>query len=173
MFIFKCGTLMLCALVATTVHAEDIGTPISNSDLSSWDISIGPDGDGLPQGSGTVAGGATVFMQQCAACHGATGTEGPADPLVGGHGTLTSDAPVKTVGSYWPHATTLFDYVRRAMPYFSPGSLEDDDVYAVTAYLLNLNDIVDDGVELDAQSLPLVQMPNRDGFVSWWPDKPE
>ena len=172
MYISKCAMLILCTLVASTVRAENIGTPISNSDLSSWDISIGPDGEGLPEGSGTVSGGETVYMQQCAACHGVTGTEGPADPLVGGHGTLISDAPVKTVGSYWPYATTLFDYVRRAMPYYSPGSLKDDDVYAVTAYLLNLNGIIDDSAELNAQSLPLVQMPNKDGFISWWPDKP-
>jgi len=164
--------LMAATGLAGAGFAESLGEPVSESDLAAWDISIGPDGVGLPGGKGSVAEGAVVWTEQCAACHGETGIEGPADVLVGGIGTLASDAPVKTVGSYWPYATGLFDYIRRAMPYSAPRSLSDGEVYAVTAYLLHLNDILQDDAVLDAETLPAVTMPNSDGFIAYWPKAP-
>jgi cytochrome c len=140
--------------------------------MARWDISIAPNGDGLPAGSGSVRQGEGVYAQKCASCHGVKGAGKPADALVGGRGTLASDTPLRTVGSYWPYATTLFDYVRRAMPLTSPLSLTNDEVYAVTAYLLNLNGIVPEDATMDARTLPQVRMPNRDGFIKDWPRLP-
>jgi len=145
-----------------------LGVALQPDALAAWDISIPPSGAGLPAGSGSVKQGALVFQQKCAACHGVDGTGKPADALVGGRGTLATKAPVRTVGSYWPYATTLFDYVRRAMPITNPLSLTNDEVYAVTAYVLNLNGIVDADATLDAQALPKISMPNRDGFIDEW-----
>jgi cytochrome c len=109
-----------------------------------------------------------VYEQKCAVCHGAKGVGKPADPLAGGRGTLASKTPLRTVGSYWPHATTLFDYVRRAMPITNPLSLTNDEVYAVSAYVLYLNGIVSEDAQMNAQTLPQVKMPNRDGFIDDW-----
>jgi cytochrome c len=144
----------------------DIGTPLTGQDLAAWNIDIAPNGRGLPAGSGDVATGAHIFAEKCAACHGAQGQGGLGDQLIGGQGTLTSAKPKRTVGSYWPYATTLFDYIRRAMPYNAPESLSADEVYAVSAFLLNQNGIVPANTRLDAASLPRVVMPNRDGFVA-------
>ncbi len=130
------------------------------------DVSVGPDGTGLPPGSGTPKQGAEVYTTKCIACHGPEGANGVNDRLVGGQGSLKSAAPVKTIGSYWPYATTVFDYVRRAMPYPAPHSLSDAEVYAVTAYLLHLNGIIGADDVMDATSLPKVKMPNRSGFNS-------
>ena len=130
------------------------------------DVSIGPDGAGLPPGSGTATQGAEVYKTKCIACHGPEGANGVNDRLAGGQGTLKSATPVKTIGSYWPYATTVFDYVRRAMPYPAPHSLSDGEVYAVTAYLLHLNGIIGADDAMDATSLPKVKMPNRGGFSS-------
>lgn len=129
-----------------------------------WDIDVSPDGENLPAGSGSVAAGKQIYEQQCIACHGPTGQEGPMDRLAGGQGSLNTPKPVKTVGSYWPYATTLFDYIHRAMPFIAPQSLSADEVYAVTAYVLNLNGIVPDDAVLDKESLAAIRMPNRDGF---------
>ena len=129
------------------------------------DISIGPDGAGLPPGAGTPKQGAEVFVAKCAACHGPQGANGIHDRLVGGQGTLASATPVKTVRSYWPYATTVFDFVPRAMPYPTPHSLSDPETYAVTAYLLYLNGIIGPDDTMDAATLPKVKMPNRDGFI--------
>ena len=115
-----------------------------------------------------------MYKAKCLSCHGEGGTsgEGLADPLVGGTGSLASGQPVKTVGSYWPYATTLFDYIRRAMPYDAPLSLTDDEVYAVSAYVLWLNDgIVAEDLVLDAETLPAIKMPNREGFIPYWPPR--
>ncbi|CAL8977846.1 Thiosulfate dehydrogenase [Rhodoplanes serenus] len=150
---------------AASAGALEFGRPASPDEIALWDIDVSPDGRGLPKGSGTVARGKAVYAEQCAACHGTDGTGGLKDRLVGGQGTLASDKPVKTVGSYWPYATTLFDYVRRAMPYQAPGTLGVDDTYAVSAYILSLNGIVAGDATLDQASLPRVVMPNRDGFV--------
>jgi S-disulfanyl-L-cysteine oxidoreductase SoxD len=147
-------------------QSPNLGKPISPEDLAAWDISIGPDGAGLPPGSGTAKQGEAVFTAKCQACHGAKGAGQPNDRLVGGQGSLPGDKPaIKTVGSFWPYATTLFDYVRRAMPYVESKSLSPDETYAVVAYVLNLNGVVGDTDVINAQTLPNVKMPNRDGFI--------
>ena len=142
-----------------------LGVPATAVDIVSMDISIGPDGAGLPPGSGTPKQGAEVYAAKCIACHGPEGANGINDRLVGGQGTLASATPLKTIGSYWPYATTVFDFVRRAMPYPAPHSLSDAETYAVTAYLLHLNGIIGPDDVMDAESLPKVKMPNRDGFI--------
>ncbi len=143
-----------------------LGVPVSDAEIAAIDVSIGPDGAGLPPGSGTPKQGAEVYSTKCIACHGPEGANGVNDRLVGGQGTLTSATPLKTIGSYWPYATTVFDYVRRAMPYPAPHSLSDTEAYAVTAYLLHLNGIIGADDVMDAASLPKVKMPNRAGFSS-------
>jgi len=149
-----------------SAQTPQFGQPIAPADIAPWDISIGPDGAGLPAGRGSVKDGEAVYVAKCQSCHGDKGAGKPNDQLVGGFGTISSDKPaVKTVGSYWPYATTLFDYVRRAMPFSESKSLTADEVYAVSAYILHLNNIVGPDAVLDAQSLPKIQMPNRDGFV--------
>lgn len=152
--------------LAIAQESPRLGVPATPEQIAGWDISVGPDGVGLPAGQGTVAAGKAVYEQKCLACHGVAGAGQPNDRLAGGHGTLKSAAPVRTVGSYWPYATTLFDYIRRAMPFFEPQSLGNDDVYALTAYLLYLNDVVDEGAVMNAATLPKIEMPNRDNFVS-------
>jgi mono/diheme cytochrome c family protein len=142
-----------------------LGRPATSAEIAAIDISIPPSGKGLPAGSGNANTGAAVYAQKCASCHGAEGNGKPADKLVGGIGSLDSATPAKSVGSFWPYATTLFDYVRRSMPLNAPMTLTDDEVYAVTAYVLFLNGIVAQQQTMDAQSLPRVRMPNRDGFV--------
>jgi len=161
---------LLLALVSpvSAQQSPNLGKPISPEDLASWDISIGPDGAGLPPGSGTVKQGEAVYMAKCQACHGEKGAGTPNDRLVGGQGSLPGEKPaVKTVGSYWPYATTLFDYIRRAMPFNESKSLTNDEVYGVVAYLLNLNGVIPEGETMNAQSLPKVAMPNRDGFITF------
>ena len=155
----------------STGKAPAFGSPVGAEELARWDLSIPPSGAGLPSGGGTARQGVLVYEQKCLACHGAKGAGKPADALAGGIGSLASKAPVRTVGSYWPYATTLFDYVRRAMPLNNPLSLTDDEVYAVSAYVLFLNGIVGEDAAMNAQTLPQVKMPNRDGFVSDWPPR--
>ena len=147
-----------------------LGVPATAAQIESADVSIGPDGAGLPPGSGTPAQGETIFNTKCIACH-AQGSGTVNDQLVGGQGTLTSTTPIKTIGSYWPYATTVFDYVRRAMPYPTPHSLNDQEVYALTAYLLSLNGIIAKDAVMDAKTLPLVKMPNRGNFILSFPDR--
>jgi mono/diheme cytochrome c family protein len=148
-----------------------LGVPASADDIAAIDVSIGPDGADLPPGSGTPKQGADVYTAKCIVCHGPEGANGVNDRLVGGQGSLKSATALKTIGSYWPYATTVFDYVRRAMPYPAPHSLSDAEAYAVTAYLLHLNGIIGADDVIDATSLPKVKMPNRDGFTS--ADKPK
>jgi cytochrome c len=164
LILIAAAALVACAVPATSPKAA-FGTAVSKEEVARWDISIPPSGAGLPAGSGTARQGAQVYEQKCLACHGVKGAGKPADPLVGGIGTLGTKTPVRTVGSYWPYATTLFDYVRRAMPITNPLSLSDDEAYAVSAYVLALNGIVGEDATMNAQTLPLVKMPNRDGFV--------
>ena len=161
-------------LVTGQVFAAEgpaLGEAVSAEELAMADYTVLPDGNGLPAGAGNAEMGATVYKQNCLACHGEGGTDGLNDRLVGGHGSLTSDSPVKTVGSFWPYATTLFDYVRRAMPFQTPGSLTNDEIYSVTAYILFLNGVVEEDAEMNAKTLPSVIMPNRDNFV--WDYSPE
>ena len=155
---------------STTALAEGpgLGRLAAPDEIASWDISIGPDGAGLPPGRGTPKQGETVYAEKCVACHGEKGAGKPNDPLVGGRGSLSGDqAPAKTVGSFWPYATTLFDYIRRAMPLNAAKLLSDDEFYAVSAYILQLNGIIGEADAMDAQTLPQVQMPNRGGFINF------
>ena len=143
------------------------GNPATPEEVAGWDIDVAADGTGLPPGSGSVAMGKELYDRLGATCHGAMGEGGEGGPpLVGGIGSLDTDAPVKTVGSYWPYAPTLFDYIRRAMPADNPQSLAPDEVYALCAYLLYLNGIVPEDAVMDARSLPVVVMPNHAGFTS-------
>ncbi len=159
---------LVLAASASAVLAQQLGVgrEATVAEIKAWDIAVRPDGKGLPVGKGTAARGETIFQTQCATCHGEFGEgKGRWPELAGGHGTLKADRPFKTIGSYWPYATTVFDYVRRAMPFGNAQSLSDDDLYAVTAYLLSLNDIVKDpNFELSEKTLPAVKMPNADGF---------
>jgi len=141
------------------------GRPATAAQLAAWDIDVAPDGKNLPAGSGSVAKGREVYNTQCIACHGAKGEGGIGDKLAGGQGTLATPAPVKTVGSYWPYATTLFDYIRRAMPLNAPQSLSTEEVYAVSGYVLFLNGLVNENAVIDAHTLANLKMPNRNGFI--------
>ena len=141
------------------------GVAVSADEIARWDISIPPSGAGLPKGGGSAREGLKVYEAKCQSCHGAKGIGKPADPLVGGIGSLATKTPLRTVGSFWPYATTLFDYTRRAMPITNPLSLSDDEAYSVTAYMLYLNGIIGESAKMNAQTLPQVKMPNRDGFI--------
>lgn len=152
-------------LLALAAAAPRLGQPADSATVAAWDSSIPPDGKGLPPGRGSVSEGLAIYTQKCAMCHGLKGEGKPADQLTGGVGTLSSAAPVKTVASYWPYATTLFDYIRRAMPVTAPRSLSDHESYALVAYILSIDGIVKKNAVMDAKSLPKVKMPNRDGFI--------
>jgi cytochrome c len=165
--------LALAALVAiagAATAAEErsphLGRPATAEEIARNDISIDPMGANLPPGSGSVAQGAATFAAKCAVCHGANGQNGPMDRLTGGVGSITTKTPIMTVASYWPYATTLFDYIRRAMPLTAPRSLTNDEAYSLAAYVLSVDGIVPKDAVLDAKSLPKVQMPNRNGFIS-------
>ena len=167
-------------LVMAFAHAADaaparygFGRPATAQEIAGWDIDVRPDGRGLPDGRGSVAEGQAIYDAKCASCHGTFGEgEGRFPKLVGGMGTLKLDRPELTVGSYWPFAPTLWDYINRAMPMQAPRSLSADDVYALTAYILNLNDIVPSEFVADRESLPKVKMPNRDNFL-WTDPRPD
>jgi S-disulfanyl-L-cysteine oxidoreductase SoxD len=158
--------VLLAMPLLARAESTGLGRLATPEEIAAWDIGIGPDGVGLPTGSGTARQGAAVFAAECAGCHGEKGAGKPNDQLVGGIGSLGGEQPpIKTVGSFWPYATTVFDYVRRAMPLDASKSLSADEVYAVTAYLLRLNGIIGEGDVIDAATLPNVKMPNRDGFI--------
>jgi mono/diheme cytochrome c family protein len=162
--------LLACLLlIPTAAHAQTrplgLGHVARTDAINLIDIDVLPDGQGLPPGSGAADAGRAVYLARCSACHGPTGTEGPNDLLVGGQGSLPTARPLKTVGSLWPYATTLWDYINRAMPFAEPRSLSADDVYAVTAYVLFLNGIVTEHQVISQSTLPDVMMPNRNGFV--------
>jgi cytochrome c len=162
------SALALIPAVAVAADGPNLGRVATPEEIAAWDVSIGPDGVGLPPGSGTPKQGETVYLAKCIACHGEKGAGKPNDQLVGGQGTLPGDKPpVKTVGSFWPYATTIFDYVRRAMPYNESKMLTNDEIYAVVAYILQLNGVVGENDTIDARTLPKVLMPNRDGFVTF------
>lgn len=167
-----CGILLAAMPVAGSAEQAGYygyGESPTDEQIAAWDIDIRPDGKGLPEGSGTVDEGMAVYETHCASCHGAFGEGmGRYPKLAGGDGSLAEDRPEKTVGSYWPYASTLWDYIHRAMPFFAPQSMSDDQVYALTAYVLNLNYIVDGDFVANKETLPKVEMPNRDGFI--WDD---
>jgi cytochrome c len=158
------GLLLLCGAAHAAPYG--IGTPASPAQIAGWNIDIAPDGKNLPAGEGTIAAGKAIYETQCASCHGARGEGGIGDRLAGGMGTLADQKPIKTVGSFWPYATTLYDYIRRAMPLTAPQSLSNDELYAVTGYVLSLNGLWPGDQKVDATTLMGIRMPNRDGFVS-------
>ena len=169
---FERAALIALALAATAAPAPGaeppygLGQRATPGQIAGWDIDVRADGAGLPPGRGGVRQGRAIYAEKCAACHGAQGEGKPMDALAGGVGSLATANPVRTVGSYWPYATTLFDFIRRAMPFDAPQSLTPDQVYAVSAYVLYLNRIVPESTVLDARTLPRVRMPNRNGFTS-------
>jgi mono/diheme cytochrome c family protein len=163
------AVLLACPALGSMARQESmtrkgLGRIATEAEIRAWDIEVAPDGAGLPAGRGTVRQGARTYAANCAMCHGATGIEGPADKLAGGQGTLRDASPMKTVGSYWPYATTLYDYIYRAMPPAAPQSLSADEVYGLVAWILYRNGILNEQGSLDAKTLPSIQMPNRDGF---------
>ncbi len=173
MFTRKTVAAFALLAMAGTVLAEGpgLGKPISAADLAPWDISIMPDGSGLPPGSGTAAQGAQIYAQKCVACHGEKGAGGSASGLLPRGPISSINGGEKTIGNFWPYASTLFDYIRRAMPWQAPKSLTSDEVYALTAYILALNKVIEEGAGLDAGTLAKIRMPNRDGFIIRFPDR--
>src|SRR6476619_6207196 len=168
------GAFVAVACLATFVHVAHaeatlhygFGGPASAAEIAGWDLDVRPDGTGLPEGHGSVADGQKIYDAKCASCHGTFGESTDYMAIAGGVGTLTADPPTRTTGSKLNYATTLFDYIRRAMPFNAPKSLSNDEVYALTAYVLNLNDILPADVVLDRKALVAVRMPNRDGFTT-------
>ncbi|MGE0486578.1 MAG: c-type cytochrome [Gammaproteobacteria bacterium] len=150
---------------AQTGAGPGLGMPLATATAARADDIVWPDGRGLPRGHGDVASGRAVYESRCLGCHGRDGRGGPGGELAGGNPDLTAAQPDQTIGTYWPYATTLFDFVRRAMPLDAPWSLSDDEVYAVVAYLLHLNDLLAADARLDARALAALRMPNRAGFV--------
>ena len=156
------------------VQSLKLGKPISEADIKAWDISVLPDGTNLPAGSGTSAQGAKIYAEKCVACHAEGGKGGGAPgagPLVGGAPLTNGIETAKTIANYYAYATTVFDYIRRAMPYNAPRSLADSEVYALTAYILALNKLIGENDVMDAKTLPQVKMPNRDNFILPYPDR--
>jgi len=161
--------MLLAAAGASPVAAQmptyGVGRAPTAEEVKDWDLTIPADGQGLPPGSGTAALGKAIYAERCASCHGETGEDAKYSRLVGGHGSLATAEPIRTIGSFWQYATTLWSYIRRAQPFDEPGSLTADQVYAVSAYLLHLNGIIGEQDVMDAKTLPLVKMPNQGGFV--------
>jgi S-disulfanyl-L-cysteine oxidoreductase SoxD len=169
-----CAVIFVFVAVSSAALGQtpNLGKPINPADIAAWDISILPDGTGLPPGSGTPAQGASVYVQKCLMCHGVDGKGGPNNALIGNPPLTDRERdPVKTIANYWPYATTIFDFIRRTMPWQQPRSLTNDEVYALTAYILSLNKLIGENDTMNAQTLPKVRMPNRDGFIVRYPDK--
>lgn len=172
----RCCSMRLLAIVlacsGTGVLAEGprLGQALTPNEAAATSIHVFPDGKGLPPGSGNAKDGKKLYEEKCASCHGQNGIGGSAEELQG-RSPLSGEHPDKTIGNYWPYATTVFDYIRRAMPINAPRSLDNDQVYALTAYLLFINGIISESAEINAQTLPSVRMPNRDGFIRMWPEK--
>jgi hypothetical protein len=165
---WKLSLLLLTSAVMLAAQSPKygVGRPATPDQIRDLGPAIAADGGGLPEGSGTVAAGRELFGAKCSRCHGEKAEGGIGPPLVGGQGTLRSAKPLKTVGSFWPYPTTVWDYINRAMPFDQPGLLKPPEVYALVAFILNLNGIIGNNDVMDAKSLPKVKMPNRDGFVS-------
>jgi S-disulfanyl-L-cysteine oxidoreductase SoxD len=164
---------LLLALVANAAVAAgpNLGKPLTAAELAAWDISIQPDGTGLPPGSGTPAQGAKIYAQKCALCHGENGKGGTSAALVGGAPLTGGIETTKTIANFWGYSTTVFDFIRRAMPWQQPRTLSNDEVYALTAYVLSLNKLIGENDAMNADTLPKVKMPNRDGFIIRFPDR--
>ncbi|MDP2284232.1 MAG: cytochrome c [Pseudohongiella sp.] len=161
---FTLGVASIGLAADAPANPVALGSPVTEAQLADWDLIVAPDGHNLPEGSGTAVQGQAVYQQKCAACHGAAGEGASGSPALVG-GSVSTTPPLLTVGSYWPHASTLFDYVRRAMPPTAPKSLSNTEVYQVTAYVLHLHGVIAENFVLDKNTLPAVQMPNRDGFI--------
>src|SRR4051812_48728905 len=173
MYMRKLLVLGFSAIVISGVllaQGPKLGKPVSEADVAGWDVNVLPDGTGLPAGGGTPAEGARIYTVKCAGCHGQEGKGGTNSKLVGGDRIKTIDAE-KTIANFWPYSTTVFDYIRRTMPWRQPRSLTNDEVYALTAYILSLNKIIGANDTMNVQTLPKVRMPNRDGFIIRFPDK--
>ncbi len=155
---------------ALNPQSPKLGKPITPAEIAAWDIGILPDGSGLPPGAGTSAEGARIYAARCSACHGPEGKGGASARLAGGEPVKNMETE-KTIANFWPFATTLFDYIRRAMPWQQPRSLTNQEVYSLTAYILSLNKIIGESDAMNAQTLPKVRMPNRDGFIVRFPDR--
>jgi len=159
---------------SVAAQSPKLGKPISEADIKQWDIAVLPDGTNLPPGSGVAAQGAKIYAEKCIACHADNGRGGAspgAGPLVGGPPLTNGIDTLKTIGNYYAYPTTVFDYIRRAMPFNMPRSLTDDEVYALTAYILSLNKLISDNDVMDAKTLPQVKMPNRDNYIIPYPDR--
>jgi cytochrome c len=170
--IFSAALLSAMMTGASLAETPNLGKPIDEAAIAAWDISILPDGTGLPKGSGTPAQGAVIYAEKCALCHGDNGKGGgPAAALVSDNVIAGISASQKTIKNFWPYATTIFDFIRRAMPFQTPRSLTDDEVYALTAYILAENKLVGANDMMNAQTLPKVKMPNRDNFIIRFPDR--
>lgn len=166
MFIFRLSLLLISFNGLATELSPNLGRPASAQLIKQWNMDIFPDGKGLPKGQGNAIEGKTVYEKHCLLCHGLEGTGDSADELAGAMHSLTDQPPDKTIGNYWPFATTLFDFTRRAMPLNNPGKLDNNALYAVTAYLLYLNHIIDINLMINATNLPKINMPNRHGFIN-------
>ena len=153
-------------LVVSSQEGVKLGVPISEEDLTQFDLIAGPDGSGFPPGSGTARQGKEVYDRNCAVCHGPNGEGTSGNTIIVGGDMQSEGPPLRTVGSYWPHASTLFDFIRRAMPAIAPKSLTNQQVYQVTAYVLYMNNIIAQDTEIDATNLSDIEMPNADGFIN-------
>ena len=175
MYMRKLGRYVVVFTIAIGASAAfaqgpNLGKPLNPAEIAAWDINILPDGTGLPPGSGTPADGARIYAAKCQVCHGENGKGAANARLVGGDPIKDMESE-KTIANFWPFATTLFDYIRRAMPWRQPRSLSDNEVYALTSYILSLNKIIGENETMNAQTLPKVRMPNRDGFIIRFPDR--
>jgi len=170
----RSAAVLLAFALASGIAIADgpgLGQPVTESDIKPWDISILPDGTGLPGGSGTPAQGARIYAQKCALCHGENGKGGAFAAVVGGRPLTEGIETVKTIANFWAYSTTVFDFIRRAMPWQQPRTLSNDEVYALTAYILALNKLIGENESMSAATLPRVRMPNRDGFIIRFPDR--
>ncbi len=163
--------LALAGCTAASAQTPRLGQPISEADIRGWDIGVAPSGAGLPPGSGTAARGAAIYAEKCQMCHGEKGTGKPFAALVGGAPLANGIDTTKTIANFWGYSTIVFDFIRRAMPFQAPRTLTDDEVYALTAYVLALNKLIGENDVMDSRTLPQVQMPNRDGFLIRFPDR--
>lgn len=166
-------TLMLVTTQAVMAQESRFGEKATQADIDKRFFSVFPDGTNLPAGQGTAIEGKLLFDEQCELCHGTPEEKGMNDVLFGGHGTIGTPQSLATVGSYWPYSTTVFNYVRRAMPYTSPMSLTNSEYYSITAYLLHENGIIGEKDVINKDTLPKVRMPNRDGFINAYPEIPD
>ena len=169
--LFLAALLFAATATASLAETPHLGKPLDEAAIANWDISISPDGTGLPKGSGTPAQGAPIFAEKCAACHGDNGKGGVAAAVVSDRQLNGISASQKTIKNFWPYATTIFDFIRRAMPFTAPRSLSDDEVYALTAYILAANKLIGADDVMNAETLPKVNMPNRDNFIIRFPDR--